>query len=369
MFSVERQLPRNLTIAASYINIRTLHVLRTRPLNAPLPGTFIPGVPASGVRPLDCSDFIPPDINPSPLCNVFAYESSGRYNQNQFIVNFNSRFTRDITMNAYYVLAKANSDADGTGSLPANPYDFSTEYGRASGDIRHRFVMTGNIRAPWGISLNPFVIVQSGRPFNITLGRDINGDTVNTERPTLAPAGANCSDDNIRCTPYGNFKLTFAPGDVMIPRYFGEGPGSTTVNLRVSKTWSFGSEGGSNAQRQGQGGQGNDGQRAVMGGAMGRGPGGPGGGGPGGGGGGGGRGGFGGPGGGGFGGGGGGRYNLTFSLNFNNLLNHTNLGNPVGNLGSALFGRSISTAGGFGGFGGAGAAYNRRIDAQVRFSF
>ncbi len=47
VFSVERQLPRNLTVAASYINIRTLHVLRTRPLNAPLPGTFIPGVPTA----------------------------------------------------------------------------------------------------------------------------------------------------------------------------------------------------------------------------------------------------------------------------------------------------------------------------------
>ena len=47
--------------------------------------------------------------------------------------------------------------------------------------------MTGNFRAPWGISLNPFVIVQSGRPFNITLGRDINGDTLNTERPAFAP--------------------------------------------------------------------------------------------------------------------------------------------------------------------------------------
>jgi hypothetical protein len=80
--SVERQLPRNLTIAASYINIRTLHMLRTRPLNAPLPGTFIPGVPTSGIRPLDCADFIPVEINPSPRCNVFEYESSGRYNQN-----------------------------------------------------------------------------------------------------------------------------------------------------------------------------------------------------------------------------------------------------------------------------------------------
>ncbi|HEV2834427.1 MAG TPA: TonB-dependent receptor, partial [Pyrinomonadaceae bacterium] len=200
VFSVERQLPHNLTLAASYINIRTLHVLRTRPLNAPLPGTFIPGLPTSGIRPLNCADFIPPDINSAPRCNIFEYESSGRYNQNQFIVNFNSRFHRNASMTAFYVLAKGNSDADGTGSFPANPYDLSTEYGRASGDIRHRFVMTGNFRAPWGISLNPFVIVQSGRPFNITLGRDINGDTLNTERPSLAPAGADCADINIRCT-------------------------------------------------------------------------------------------------------------------------------------------------------------------------
>jgi hypothetical protein len=278
-------------------------------------------------------------------------------------------------MNAYYVLSKSNSDADGVGSFPANPYDFSTEYGRASGDIRHRFVMTGNFRAPWGITLNPFVIVQSGRPFNITLGRDLNGDTLNTERPAFAPAGVDCSDTlNFRCTPFGNFKLTLAPGDVMIPRNFGEGPGSTTVNMRVSKTWSFGSEGRDANARSNNNQQGNrpdgQGQRAVMGGGMaGRGPGGPGAGGPGGAG---GRGGFGGPGGGGgFGGGGGGngRYNLTFSVNFQNLLNHPNFNNPIGNLGSALFGVSTATAGGFGGFGGGNAAYNRRIDAQIRFSF
>jgi hypothetical protein len=103
----------------------------------------------------------------------------------------------------------------------------------------------------------------------------------------------------------------------------------------------------------------------MMGGGMaGRGPGGPGGGG---------RGGFGGGGfgGGGFGGGanGGGRYNLTLSVNFNNLLNHTNLANPQGNLGSPFFGESTSIAGSFGGFGALGSAYNRRIDVQLRFSF
>ena len=377
VFSVERQLPHNITLASSYINIRTLHVLRTRPLNAPLPGTFIPGVPNTGIRPLNCADFIPPDVNPSTRCNIFEYESSGRYNQNQFILNFNSRFTRNASLNAYYVFAKANSDADGIGSQPADPYDLSTEYGRASGDIRHRFVMTGNIRTYWGITLNPFVIVQSGRPFNITIGRDLNDDTLNRERPAFAPAGTICTEANdavFRCTPFGNFKISaLGPGDVIIPRNFAEGPSSTTVNLRVSKTWSFGSEGGSAANQQNrQQGQGGDGQRAIMGGGGGMRPGGgggaPGGGAPGGGG----RGGFGGPGGGGgFGGGGGGqgRYNLTFSLNFNNILNHVNFNNPSGNLGSRSFGQSTSTSGGFGGFGGGAAAYNRRIDAQIRFSF
>ena len=117
VFSVERQLPRNITVAASYINLRTLHVLRTRQLNAPLPGTFIPGVIDSGVRPVNCADFIPPDINPATRCNIFEYESSGRYNQNQFIINVSSRLMRNSTLNAYYVLSKANSDTDGTGSF------------------------------------------------------------------------------------------------------------------------------------------------------------------------------------------------------------------------------------------------------------
>jgi hypothetical protein len=348
------------TIAASYIKVRTLHGLRTRPVNAPLPGTFT-GLPNSGVRPLGVNN------------NIFEYESTGRFNQNQFIVNLNSRFHRNLSITAYYVLAKANSDADGTGSFPADPYDLSGEYGRASGDVRHRFFMSGTIRAPWDISLNPFVTVQSGRAFNITLGRDINGDTRFTERPSFAADGADCAAINIRCTPFGNFNLTPAVGELRIPRNFGHGPGSVTVNMRVSKTWNFGSEGGSaNANQPNREGQGNDRQRGttMMGGGMAGGAqrGGPGGGGPGGGGpGGGGRGGF---GGGGFGGGGnaGGRYSLTFSLNFNNILNHTNLGNPVGNLTSRFFGQSTSTIGGFGGFG-APAAYNRRIDAQIRFNF
>ena len=64
------------------------------------------------------------------------------------------------------------------------------------------------------------------------------------------------------------------------------------------------------------------------------------------------------------------RYNLNLSVNIQNLLNHTNLGAPVGNLSSPLFGQSVTTGGGFGGGGGGNqAAGNRRIELQARFSF
>jgi len=368
VLSVERQLPHNLTVAASYINVRTIHLLRTRPINAPLPGTFFPNIPNSGVRPLGTNN------------NVFQYESSGHYNQNQFIVNVTNRLSRNATINAYYVFAKANSDTDGTGTYPSNPYDLSSEYGRASGDVRHRFVMTGNFRIKWGVSLNPFVIVSSGRPFNITIGRDQNGDTLFTERPAFA---TDLARPSVVVTKFGTFDVNPLPGAQIIPRNYGEGPGSTSINLRVSKTFGWGTEkvseanSGANGQNRRGGADGGAGGGGRPGNIPGMGM--PGGGGRGGGGGaGGGRGGGGGGFGGGFGGGGGEtgkRYNMTFSLNFNNLLNHANLASPVGNLSSRLFGVSTATTGGFGGgFGGGGggigsAAYNRRIDAQIRFSF
>lgn len=78
------------------------------------------------------------------------------------------------------------------------------------------------------------------------------------------------------------------------------------------------------------------------------------------------------------GGGGGGpmKYTLTLSINFQNVLNHVNLGTPVGNLTSPLFGQSTSLGGSFGffggpggGFGGGGGAGNRRVTVSARFTF
>lgn len=354
VISIEHQLPHNLKLAVSYINARTLHMLRARAINAPLPGTYNPLVPTSGVRPL------------GNIGNIFEYESSGHFNQNQLIVKLDTNLSRTASLTAFYVLGKAKSDTDGSGTFAANPYDFSSEYGRTSQDIRHRFVMTGSFRVPWGVSLRPFVIVSSGRPFNITLGRtDLNGDTLYTERPRFA---TDLTKPTVILTPWGAFDRDPNGAGAVIPRNFGSSPGSLTTNLSVSKTIGFGKETASSASRRGgANGEGGGGRGAGMGGIggmMGGGRGGAGGGG--------GRGGGG--GGGGFGGGDTGRrYSMTFALNFQNLLNHANLGPVTGNLSSRFFGLSNSTSGAFGGFGGGGGggplAYNRRIDASIRFSF
>ena len=362
---VERQLPKKFTVTAFAISYNTRHLLRSRDVNAPLP---------NGVRP-----------DPTKG-DIYQFESSGTQNLRQFSVGVRNQLSRNFTVFGNYTFGKAEGSADSPFSFPANQYDLTGEYARTGFDARHRFSFGGTIGVPHlKLALNPIIIARSGTPFNITTGADNNHDSIFNDRPAFAdaqtppcPAGANPLRCDFRHTPWGDFDINPKPGQRIIPRNFGEGPGFFAVNLRVSRTIGFGDMPGARAtaaakqpqgQSQGQGGGergGREGGNRGAGGGGGRG--GPGGGGRGPGGGGGGIPVFQGPGG--FGGGGGGeqkRYSLTFSLFFINMLNHTNLANPVGNLSSPNFGQSLSTAGGFG--GGNAASGNRRVQASVRFSF
>ena len=340
---VERQLPRNTTAAVTFTNSRAVHLLRARDINAPLPGTYIPGV-SSGVRPYG-------DIG-----DIFDYESTGILNQNQMIANLTSRLNRSFTLFTFYVLNHAMSDTDGPNTMPPNPYDLSHEYGRSSLDARHRFMMGGSFVVKGNVRLSPFIIVRSGQPFDITTGRDLLGDTVFTARPAFA---GDLTGPGVVQTPFGNFNLSAASDAAMIPRNYGQGPGYFSINLRAGRTFGFGPrrEAAANPAMPGAGGGGRGGDHG-----------------------GGGRGGPGGPGGMRMGGGGGGggfhsifgdattdhRFNLVLSASARNLLNSTNPGQYTGDLNSPFFGRANSLAGAFGPAANAG---NRRIELQLRLMF
>jgi hypothetical protein len=328
-FSIEKQLPYKTVVSATFISARALHVLRARNINAPIPGTVKAGVPGSGSFPM------------GNIGNIFQYESSGRFNQNQLLISANNRLSRRFTVFLSYVLNKANSDTDGANTFPASQYDLGTEYGRSIVDIRHRFFMGGSITGPWGLRLNPFVTADSGRPFNITIGRDLNQDTLFTDRPALA---TDLSRSSVVTTRFGAFDLNPSPDQRIIPRNFGTSPGFFSANLRVSRTFGFGPDAvvAAGRRRKGNGGRGGAGNGGGGGGSR----------------------------------GGNGedgadtpkRYNLTLSVNALNIFNQTNLAAPVGNLSSPLFGQSVSTSGGFGG-GANATAGNRRIEFTLRLGF
>ena len=306
-FTIERQLPAGSTLAVTYTNSRGLHALRSLDINAPLPG--------NGIFPFG---------NSNPL---FLMTSSGIYNQNQLAVNVNARVNREISLTGAYTWNHAKSNTDGLGTFPANPYDYTGEYGPASNDVHHTVSINGTIDTRWGFRLSPLLSIQSGAPFDITTGSDLYGTTLFNARPGIA---SNPNKPGLVSTKYGLLDPSPAPGEQILPRNYGRGPGQVSVNLRLSKTIGFGPERGTGSNAGGNsGGQGggNNAPPTAR------------------------------------------RYNLSISMSARNVLNHTNPGPIIGNVTSPLFGRANQMAGGAGGGGFSENADNRRLEMQLRLAF
>ncbi len=325
--SIERQLPANTSVALTYASTHGLHVLRSRDVNAPLPGTYDPNKPESAVYPLGV---------PDPL---FLMESAGLYNQNQLLVSVNTRVNQNLSLIGSYMLNRALSNTEGVNTFPANQYDLSGEYGPAGTDIRNRFSLAGSLNVKWNLRLSPLVVLQSGAPFDITTGEDLYGTTLFNARPGVVMGDPRPGSIE---TPYGLLDPSPAPGDPVLTRNYGRGPGLVLFNLRVSKTIGIGpvQEAGSAPAAQGSVPRTAGGGVFSSGGIFGttaiaR------------------------------------RYNLVVSMQVMNLLNHNNPGPITGNISSPIFGRANQSAGSrdLGGGGFSEAANNRRLELQVRFNF
>jgi len=327
----ERELPANTTLAITYANSHGLHQVRSQDINAPLPGTYDPSVPGSEIFPLG---------RPGP---VLLMESAGLYNQNQLIVNVNTRMTRDISLNGSYAYNRAMSNTDGLTTFPGNPYSMQGEYGPAATDIHHRFSLAGTITTKWGIRFNPLLTANTGPPFDITAGRDLYGDTLFNGRPGFA---TDSKKPGVISTPYGLLDPNPTLGERLVPRNYGRGPGQVMLNMRIGRTFAFGG-----ARERGTAPSGDVG--GPGGGGPNRGPTSP------------------------FGSGGGSgqsaapssgrRYNLTISMQIRNITNHNNPGAIIGNITSPLFGQANQPAGGNSVF--SESANNRRLELQTRFTF
>jgi hypothetical protein len=285
--SVERQITKGITFAATVSEARSLHVLRSRNINAPLPGTYDPSAPQNVVRPYPT------------LGDLLQYETSGVSRQRQLLINLIWRAGKNMTLWSTYTLSRTRSDTDSPDTFPSDSYDLKGEYSRSSQQAPHTVYVGGWIRLPGGVDLTPLTLWRDGVPFNITTGQDRNGDSLYTDRPAFA---TDLSRPSVVMTRYGAFDLAPMPGQTIIPRNYGDSPSFFIANLRVGKTF-----------------------------PMTR------------------------------------KTSLTLSIQGTNILNRTNLGTPIGNLGSPLFGTSNMSAGDWG--FGANQAGNRRFEAMMHVGF
>ena len=174
---------------------------------------------------------------------------------------------------------------------------------------------------------------------DVTAGSDLYGTTLFNGRPGIA---TDPNKPGVIQTQYGLLDPNPTSGEVIRGRNYGRGPSQLRVNLRVAKAIGFGSEVGRAAEQR---------PTATAGGATtaqasGRGL--------------------------------GGiigapktvhRYNVIISMSIQNLLNHNNRGPITGDITSPLFGSANRIAGGPNGEGFFETADNRRLEAQLRFTF
>ena len=374
--SLERQLSKSVQISLTYNNARGEDTLLEANVNAPVlsgtetptPACVPPAVANCGVYPNGIRE------------NIYQYESAGIFRQNQFFANVtirpgSGRIMSKLTLNGFYVLNYAdstpnpanvgaqgggggagNGGGQGGGGFVTNPYNILGDYGRAGGRFgtRDNVFLLGTISLPHGVAISPTLQVSSGAPYTVTLGKDLLGTSVLNQRPGFV-SSATCPTTQITgtiyCTPVGVFNSDPTTGEPIVPVNSLTGSAQFNLNLRLTKTFTFGAKAPEGAARGGAGGPGVP--RGGFGGA-----GGPGG-----------RPGFAGGGGGGGGGGRRGANNgrsFTVSFNARNILNRVNFAAPIGVIGSPLFGQSESVSNV--GAGGSVVA-NRQIYMQGTFNF
>ena len=197
----------NTVISIDGTHILGLHEGRQLQIN-PIEGAWDPNAAAyntcgaaPGYRRLQCA-FQSALGDPRILGPITIWSYSNRSQYDDLIFNFQRRAGR-VTFQASYTLASARAwggafggSGGGTGIANSQNPDQAFgpgEWGPSVADERHRVVLSGVFDLPWGIQASPIFQGSSARPYNLTAGRDCNGDGQTNDRAFLnangTPAG------------------------------------------------------------------------------------------------------------------------------------------------------------------------------------
>ncbi|HEU4936245.1 MAG TPA: carboxypeptidase regulatory-like domain-containing protein [Vicinamibacterales bacterium] len=132
---------------------------------------------------------LPDGGRPNPLLgNVTQVESTARFRGDSLNVGLNMNIpNRRTVLFANYTWLHQRNDADGPFSLPADSYQLAGEWGPVAGVPHHVFSGMINTAFRRNIRVGFTAAARSGVPYNVTTGRDDNGDTVFNDRPLGVP--------------------------------------------------------------------------------------------------------------------------------------------------------------------------------------
>ena len=198
---LERELARGLSLSATYLFYRGVHLTRTRDVNLAAPftqnatgpdGTVYAFARFPAARPISRT--------PGTSYNrISVFESAARSLYHGLAFQATQRFTRSLQFIAAYTYSRAKDDrpdqtavvvgADDA-KIVQNQLNPAADYGRSDTDLRHRFVFSpvydiGRIK--WSdnplaralfsnYTLSGIVQLQSGSPYSALVGNDPNND-------------------------------------------------------------------------------------------------------------------------------------------------------------------------------------------------
>ena len=165
---LDHQLQKALTLSLTYTGARGYHLFRSRDVNAPPPPRYL--------------------TRPDPAYGaVRQVESTGGQETDSLQVTVRGKLSRWFSGQMQYTLSRGYNDTNGIGSFPANDYDVSDEWARADFDRRHRLNLLGRTSLIKLFELGIGLSMNTGGPYNETLGLDLFNNGRGRARPAGVP--------------------------------------------------------------------------------------------------------------------------------------------------------------------------------------
>ena len=220
---------KNFHTSVNYWYAGGFHGPLTRNINTPLPGTYDPTIPGSGVRPYGGTN------------NIFQYQSEGQFRYYRLMPNFTFTNSKGAFVSANYQLVWYTiDDTDGyTPNFVSNEYNLKADRGPGSLDTRNNISVFGSTPLPWHFRADGFVFANSASPFNILVGQDLNGDSIFNDRPAFA---TDLTRPSVVTTKWGTFDTDPLPTQTIIPFNYGRAPASIQTGFELSRMFTFGAE-------------------------------------------------------------------------------------------------------------------------------